>query len=60
MIKAMQAAGHYPRRYAATEISNATVLQLKEAVGATLSFAGSAATGAVRSVAIGIFEQTEN
>lgn len=56
MVKFMQRSGQYPRRYAATEISRATAVQLKNALGAGLSFAGSAIGGNVSSIAVGVFE----
>ncbi|WP_174715148.1 hypothetical protein [Vibrio penaeicida] len=50
-------AGQVKRRYSSSEISNAVKLQLKDAIGASLSFTGSATSGNVKSIAIGIYEE---
>ncbi len=47
-LKALVAAGKYPKRFSNIEISNALRLQLKDAIGAALSFTGSASSGIVR------------
>ena len=59
MIKAMQRAGKYPKRLTSEQVKKATLLQIKESVGATFSFAGSGTSGIVRNIAIGIYEVTE-
>lgn len=59
MIKAMRRAGHYPKRLTAEQLQKATILKIKDSVGATLSFTGSATSGAVRNLAVGIYEVTE-
>lgn len=59
MIKFMQKNGRYPKRYSSTEISQATALHIKNALGATLSFTGSAIGGNISSIAIGVYEVVE-
>ncbi len=49
ILKSLVASGKYPKRFKSIEISNSLRLQLKEAVGASLSFAGSATGGIIRS-----------
>ncbi len=49
MLKMFVNAGKYPKRYSNFEIGNATRLQLKDAMGAAFSFAGSATGGIIRS-----------
>ena len=55
-LKAMVRANAYPKRYSNIQITEALKLQLKDALGATLSFTGSATSGVVKSLAIGIYE----
>lgn len=47
-LKALVAAGKYPKRFGKIDLSNTARLQLKDALSATLSFAGSASGGVVR------------
>ncbi|EIV8505661.1 hypothetical protein V4F55_002686 [Vibrio parahaemolyticus] len=49
--------GQVKRRYSPSEINNAVKIQLKDAIGATLSFTGSATSGNVRAIAVGIYEE---
>lgn len=49
MLKMFVNAGKYPKRYSNFEISNSIRLQLKDAMGAAFSFAGSATGGIIRS-----------
>lgn len=64
-LKALVAAGTYPKRFGKIELSNTVRLQLKEAVGATFSFMGSATGGVIRhpkaipDLAIALFEEFE-
>ncbi len=46
----------YPKRYSNIQITEAMKLQVKDAIGATLSFTGSAVSGVVNSIAVGIYE----
>lgn len=64
-LKALVAAGKYPKRFGKVEISKTLRLQLKDAIGASLSFAGSATGGVVRdpskipNMAIAVIEEFE-
>lgn len=55
--KQLVRSGSVKRRYSSQEISNAVRLQLKDAIGATISFVGSATSGNVGSIAVGIYEE---
>jgi len=57
-LKAMVRSNMYPKRYSNIQITEALTLKLKDALGATLSFTGSATSGVVKSLAVGIFEGT--
>jgi hypothetical protein len=59
MMKSMIAAGTYPQRFSNPQISQALAMQLKDALGATFSFTGSASSGAVRALAVGVYSQIE-
>lgn len=58
VMKTLIGAGKYPKRYAHGQISEALALKVKEAIGASFSFAGSASSGAARSLAVGLHEAT--
>lgn len=58
VMKSLISAGKYPRRYTQGQISEALALKLKDAVGASLSFTGSALSGSVKALAVGIYEKT--
>lgn len=47
-LKALVASGTYPKRFGKAELSNTVRLQLKDAIGATFSFMGSASGGVIR------------
>ncbi len=55
--KQLVRSGSVKRRYSSQEISNAVRLQLKDAIGATISFVGSATSGNVGAIAVGIYEE---
>lgn len=55
--KQLVRSGNVKRRYSSQEISNAVRLQLKDAIGATISFVGSATSGNVGAIAVGIYEE---
>lgn len=57
LLKQMIRGGQYPKRLSNTSINTALMLHLKDAIGATLSFSGSASSGIVRNAAIGIYEE---
>jgi hypothetical protein len=48
MLKVFLDAGKYPKRFTQLQVSEAVRLQLKDAIGAAISFTGSAAGGLVR------------
>jgi hypothetical protein len=53
-FKQLVSAGKATRRYSQQQISNAIMLQMKDALGASLSVAGS---GSIQSLAIGLYEE---
>jgi hypothetical protein len=59
MIKLKQLSGELPKRFAPTEVKHATVTQIKDALGAAVGFTGSAISGNVRTVAVGLYEEIE-
>jgi hypothetical protein len=65
VLKALVAAGKYPKRYSKLEVSSSVRLQLKDAIAATLSFSGSATGGIVRNperimdFIVGIYNEIE-
>ncbi len=56
VLKAMVRAQSYPKRYSNIQITEGMKLQLKDAISATLSFTGSAASGVANSIAVGVYE----
>ena len=59
MIKLKQLSGELPKRFTPTEVKHATVTQIKDALGAAIGFTGSAVSGNVRTIAIGLYEEAE-
>lgn len=59
MIKLKQLSGDLPKRFTPTEVKHATVTQIKDALGAAIGFTGSAVSGNVRTIAIGLYEEAE-
>ena len=59
MIKLKQSSGELPKRFTPTEVKHATVTQIKDALGAAIGFTGSAVSGNVRTIAIGLYEEAE-
>ncbi|MBJ2213681.1 MULTISPECIES: NAD synthetase [Pseudomonas] len=59
MIKLKQLSGELPKRFKPTEVKHATVTQIKDALGAAIGFTGSAVSGNVRTIAIGLYEEAE-
>ncbi|WDD99823.1 hypothetical protein [Thalassomonas actiniarum] len=57
LLKGLVRSGHFPKRYTGIQINHALRLQLKDAIGASMSFAGSALSGTVNSLAVGIHEE---
>ncbi|MCF5689580.1 NAD synthetase [Pseudomonas sp. PA-1-3F] len=59
MIKLKQLSGELPKRFTPTEVKHVTVTQIKDALGAAIGFTGSAVSGNVRTIAIGLYEEAE-
>jgi len=57
MYKKLLRSGEVKRRYSQTQISDAILIQLKDALGASLSFTGSAMAGNVNTLAVGLYEE---
>ncbi|TFF02367.1 NAD synthetase [Pseudomonas sp. BCA14] len=57
MLKLKQLSGELPKRFTPTEVRHATVTAIKDAVGATVGFTGSAVSGNVRTIAVGLYEE---
>ncbi|PIW62577.1 hypothetical protein [Shewanella sp. CG12_big_fil_rev_8_21_14_0_65_47_15] len=57
LIKKLVKTGTYPTRYSGLTITQSLQLQLKDAIGASMSFTGSALSGTIHSLAIGIYEE---
>ncbi|AMB83991.1 NAD synthetase [Pseudomonas agarici] len=60
MIKLKQLSGEFSKRFTPTQIQRATITQIVDAVGASVSLTGSALSGNVKSVAIGLYEEFES
>ncbi|WP_017475567.1 hypothetical protein [Pseudomonas sp. PAMC 26793] len=48
-----------PKSYSPTQINHATITQIQDAVGATMSVIGSGVSGNIRTLAIGLYEEFE-
>ena len=59
-LRELTRSGALPKRYGNAQLSHSIQLQLKDAIGATLSFAGSALTGTIKTLAIGFYEELSN
>ncbi|MGZ0714188.1 NAD synthetase [Pseudomonas palleroniana] len=57
MLKLKQLSGELPKRFTPTEVRHATVTAIKDALGATIGFTGSAVSGNVRTIAVGLYEE---
>ncbi|WDE09115.1 hypothetical protein SG34_030580 [Thalassomonas viridans] len=57
LLKGLVRNGNFPKRYTGIQINHTLKLQLKDAIGASMSFAGSALSGTINSLAIGIYEE---
>ena len=60
MLKQYVRSGKYPKRYSASSLQKAYANQLTEAVGASLSFSGSALSGVINGVAVGVWEKVSD
>lgn len=59
MLKLKQLAGELPKRFTPTEIKHATVTQIKDSLGAAIGLTGSALSGNVKTIAVGLYEEIE-
>lgn len=59
MLKYAQRSGSLPTRMGNTEIRRATLHQIHESVGAALAFTGSAQSGLIGGLAVGLYEELE-
>lgn len=57
ILKSMMRTGVFPKRYTGIQITHALKLQLKDAIGASMSFSGSALSGSVKGLAIAIHQE---
>nr|WP_262925838.1 NAD synthetase [Pseudomonas chlororaphis] len=60
LLKLQQRAGGLPKRYSSAQIKHATLTQMKDALGAALSTAGSYSSGnlgTVKTLAVGLYEE---
>lgn len=57
LIKLKQKMGDMPKRYTSSEIRQGTITQIQDALGAALSVAGSAMSGNIRTIAVGLYEE---
>lgn len=57
LLKSMVRNGHLPKRYSGIQITQTLKLQLKDSIGAAMSFSGSGLSGNVNSIAIGVYEE---
>lgn len=55
MVKAMQRSGDLPKRLSHAQVKSATLTQIRDALGGTLGFLGSASSGLVKSIAVGVY-----
>ncbi len=47
------------QRYTPTQLRHGTVTQIQDSLGAALGFAGSAISGNVKTIAVGLYEEME-
>lgn len=59
VLKAMIRSGEVPKRFSNHTINHGLMLHVKDAIGATLSFSGSAFSGTVKDFVIGVYEESE-
>ncbi len=60
MIKLKQLSGEFSKRFTPTQIQRATITQIVDTVGASVSLTGSALSGNVKAVAVGLYEEFES
>jgi len=59
MIRLKQLSGEFPKRFTPTQIRQTTITQIVDAMGASVSFAGSSLSGGLKTVAVGLYEEVE-
>lgn len=59
MLKLKQLSGEPTKRFTPAQVKHATVTQIKDALGAAIGFTGSAISGNVRTIAVGLYEEIE-
>ena len=59
LLKGMVREGKYPKSFSSSRINTSLMLHVKDAAGATLSFSGSAFSGSVKNLVIGIYEEAK-
>ncbi|MDO7898074.1 NAD synthetase [Pseudomonas citrulli] len=57
MLKLKQLAGELPKRFTAAELKHGTITQIKDSLGAAIGLSGSALSGNVKTIAIGLYEE---
>ncbi|WP_458376302.1 NAD synthetase [Pseudomonas pergaminensis] len=57
MIKLRQASGELTKRFTPTQLKHSTTTQIKDVLGASVGFGGSAYSGNVNTIAIGLYEE---
>ncbi|PMG43575.1 hypothetical protein BCU91_04660 [Shewanella sp. 10N.286.52.B9] len=57
VMKSLTNSGQLTKRYSSQALINAVSLNLKDAIGASLSFTGSSLNGSIKNLAIGIYEE---
>jgi hypothetical protein len=59
MMKLKQLVGELPKRLTPATLRHATVTQIKDVVGASMTVAGSAMNGNFRTIAVGLYDEFE-
>ncbi|MDQ0738265.1 NAD synthetase [Pseudomonas sp. W4I3] len=59
MLKLRQASGELTKRFTPTQLKHGTTTQIKDALSAVLGFGGSAYSGNVNTIAIGLYEEVK-
>ena len=59
VLKRLVNNGVFPKRYAGIQITQTLKLQIKDGIGASMSFGGSALSGTMHSLAVGIYQELD-
>jgi len=59
VLKRLVNNGIFPKRYAGIQITQTLKLQIKDGIGASMSFGGSALSGTMHSLAVGIYQELD-